>query len=299
MGIDNRIPFGLDPDSGLLVDVGSVRRGRACGCVCPSCGACLVAKQGIEKEWHFSHTTQDSEVDATRACDHSFAVSVRRMIHQVVFSGMRFRIPDREWEVSGVGGSWAEGACRDATAASPARTVKMDDVNVDAAFCGVKVDVLAHVQGVPLVLYVTYEGRRVPDLLKEPTVKKCGVVELKVDCVAKVFAEKPGGKYREILLEYLETGLAGKSWAYHFSRPRSAGMQPRPGDSLADRRNAGRAGLGNSAFDRAVASVVADGVQMADRQFKRYVCRLCESTWQGESRDCPVCRTHLYCSEFK
>lgn len=35
--------------------IGDVDRGQACGCFCPECGSPLVAKQGIEKIWHFAH----------------------------------------------------------------------------------------------------------------------------------------------------------------------------------------------------------------------------------------------------
>lgn len=47
------IPFG--ERNGHIYGANEVRNGRACECVCPSCGAELVAKQGAEKAWHFAH----------------------------------------------------------------------------------------------------------------------------------------------------------------------------------------------------------------------------------------------------
>ena len=41
--------------SGAIRFVGDVLRGAACGCFCPMCKSPLVAKQGKENEWHFSH----------------------------------------------------------------------------------------------------------------------------------------------------------------------------------------------------------------------------------------------------
>jgi hypothetical protein len=35
--------------------IGDVARGAACGCLCMECGSPLVAKHGVEKEWHFAH----------------------------------------------------------------------------------------------------------------------------------------------------------------------------------------------------------------------------------------------------
>lgn len=41
--------------TGEIQFVGDVSRGAACGCFCPICKSPLVAKQGQENEWHFSH----------------------------------------------------------------------------------------------------------------------------------------------------------------------------------------------------------------------------------------------------
>jgi len=41
--------------TGEIRFVGEVPRGAACSCFCPICGSPLVAKQGQENEWHFSH----------------------------------------------------------------------------------------------------------------------------------------------------------------------------------------------------------------------------------------------------
>lgn len=50
---DHMVPFGLR--EGRLYAPTDVPSGLACACFCPGCGAALVAKQGKEKRWHFSH----------------------------------------------------------------------------------------------------------------------------------------------------------------------------------------------------------------------------------------------------
>jgi hypothetical protein len=47
------IPFGLQAES--LKHVSEVPRGKACSCVCPSCGSPLIAKQGKVMAHHFAH----------------------------------------------------------------------------------------------------------------------------------------------------------------------------------------------------------------------------------------------------
>ncbi|WP_367395143.1 competence protein CoiA family protein [Cupriavidus sp. Agwp_2] len=49
-----KLPYALDP-SGKIVSVQDVPNGLACNCTCPGCGARLIAKQGSEQVWHFSH----------------------------------------------------------------------------------------------------------------------------------------------------------------------------------------------------------------------------------------------------
>lgn len=40
---------------GELVSIHEVKNGLKCGCVCPACGATLVAKKGSRRMHHFSH----------------------------------------------------------------------------------------------------------------------------------------------------------------------------------------------------------------------------------------------------
>ncbi len=61
-----KLPVGLR--DGKLYEINNVAKGKACGCVCPHCGAGLVAKQGLDVAWHFAH---ESESMASGACGES------------------------------------------------------------------------------------------------------------------------------------------------------------------------------------------------------------------------------------
>lgn len=63
----HRATFGLL--AGRLVDASSVKRGLACGCVCPQCQSPLVAKQGEVYIHHFAHHNR-------RACDNALVASI-------------------------------------------------------------------------------------------------------------------------------------------------------------------------------------------------------------------------------
>ena len=49
-----KLTYGLD-ENGTLIHVDDADHGKDCNCVCPKCGAQLVAKQGGKNQWHFSH----------------------------------------------------------------------------------------------------------------------------------------------------------------------------------------------------------------------------------------------------
>ena len=62
-----KIPWGLQAATGTIVHVDDVPNGNACGCVCPSCGAALQARNaGTKIAHHFAHVP---DVDRPGACE--------------------------------------------------------------------------------------------------------------------------------------------------------------------------------------------------------------------------------------
>jgi hypothetical protein len=49
--------FAMDKESRIR-SVEEVARGLACDCVCPSCSALVIARQGEIREWHFAHAAE-------------------------------------------------------------------------------------------------------------------------------------------------------------------------------------------------------------------------------------------------
>lgn len=66
---DHYIGYALN-ESGQLVHVDSVPRGRACGCHCVSCAEPLIAKQGDIRAHHLAHAQQNQRTGARskRSC---------------------------------------------------------------------------------------------------------------------------------------------------------------------------------------------------------------------------------------
>ncbi|QOD82943.1 competence protein CoiA family protein [Chromobacterium haemolyticum] len=101
--------------AGRLVDASSVKRGLACGCVCPQCHSPLIAKQGEVYIHHFAHHNR-------RACDNALVASILFAARQelsestggvtakreVEYGMERISTPGREvdWQVELVAEKW-------------------------------------------------------------------------------------------------------------------------------------------------------------------------------------------------
>lgn len=79
---DSLNPFGML--DGQLVTVESVPSGLACGCLCPACGAPLVAKKGPQNVHHFSHAVKTDCKGALETALHIKAKDVLSRFNQIM-----------------------------------------------------------------------------------------------------------------------------------------------------------------------------------------------------------------------
>lgn len=85
------IPFALDAVTGEVREIGDVNRGRACDCVCISCGSELEARQGEKRVWHFAH--DDRGIDGPKKeCELSFESACRLFIIHLLKRGAIARV---------------------------------------------------------------------------------------------------------------------------------------------------------------------------------------------------------------
>lgn len=81
---DSRIPFGLK--DGRVMHIDDVHRGLQCGCVCPSCKAPLIARQGEKNIHHFAHASGAS-------CDGAYETSLHLAAKEVLREEMHIVLP--------------------------------------------------------------------------------------------------------------------------------------------------------------------------------------------------------------
>lgn len=254
----NLLPFAVRQDTGECVDVHTVHQGARCGCLCPSCKAPLIARQGAIKVWHFAHQAGAAGDTPRIPCEYAFERSVRRMIVQMLMEGTVLRIPSRRT---------AGGELRQA------KVLTLGSPQENGLLCGVKVDVLGVVPAtsrgrmVPLGIFVTWAGRDAPPALRRISGWQGGVVELNLQNMTRRFRDASHGSALESLRLWLSLGVADKFWIY----PRDC-----PPERLCIR------------LDRA-----PQAFQPAVAVKKAYHCLFCKTRWRGTSRYCPSCKNWL------
>lgn len=181
-------------------EVGDVPRGRRCGCICPSCKAGLVAKQGTEKEWHFAHDAR-AENRPDKKCDISFESACRLFIIDRLKEG---QIP--VISTPAVGSPVADkGRSRPVT--------KLEGLMfVDSEEYG---DVKAVVKGYTLEIFLDYSSRMRPAPPEKPD--STGVLAFPVELVRRRYLEVRGGArvLAGIVKDMFAEVGAGKFWLYH------------------------------------------------------------------------------------
>lgn len=286
MAFDSLIPFALNPETDQLVDVGSVPRGKACGCICPSCKTPLTARQGEEKEWHFAHRSQNVHRKTEDKCEYSFVVSVRMMIRQLSEYGLALKTP----------AFWKDVCVFDTSTCltkkfpyqvTNERILHLEDVSVGCSFGGILVDVLTSIGDFNLVIYVTYKDRKIPEDLLRLDINNYGVLDINVSQLFRIYQDEKQGRYTELLRKFLSDSVDGKSWVYH---PREASKKlyalKKRDEWLEEQKR-----LKSKTREYYSVPYKAKGAVRGSSQYK---CILCNHEWQGPSFECEQCRTHLY-----
>jgi len=181
-------------------EIGDVPRGRRCGCICPSCKAGLIARQGSEKAWYFAHDAW-AENRPDKKCDISFESACRLFIIDRLKDG---QIP--VITTPAVGNLVADkGRSRPVT--------KLEGlVFVDSEEYG---DVKAAVKGYTLEVFLDYSSRVRPCPPEKPD--STGVLAFSVELVRRRYLEVRGGArmLAGIVKDMFAEVGAAKFWLYH------------------------------------------------------------------------------------
>lgn len=277
IGLETLIPFGRNLQTGMLVDVASVPRGIECKCICPSCSATLIAKQGKQNEWHFAHSIRRSEDCDIAPCEYSFAVSVRLMLLQIFNKRLTVLTPDfaitRESQCPLTGNE-----NQFSFEVTKPMLVSLDSLETEVLFSGVRVDFLGYINDYPFVVYLAHKGRAVPESILQPEPKKSGCIAIYLDDLQLYLRREKRGRYTSALREFLEHHSTAREWIYH----------PRV-----------KVGIQNLNKQEEEWLLVQKDAHNKKQGPSMYQCVNCRSEWIGNSRECASCGTHLFTKESR
>ena len=210
------IPFGLRERDGHLVDVSIVPRGKQCGCICPSCHTSLVARQGEDREWHFAHASHGVYRETDRECTFSFYLSVRLMAKQLIGASCELKLPEyREHAFS----YFKVGQERRNVEYLITReqNIKLEDVEVEKSFQGIRIDVFGKVKQYPFGIYFTHPSREQPVDPERFQKMHIGIIEIDLTDLKERLAQarSSGSTYEIALKNFLASDIQSKRWLYH------------------------------------------------------------------------------------
>lgn len=81
-----KIPYGLEVVSGRIIHISQAVRGKACNCVCPSCGSTLLARKGPQNPAHFAH-------EGDRICGGYLETLLHKTSKQIIKESHTIRLP--------------------------------------------------------------------------------------------------------------------------------------------------------------------------------------------------------------
>ena len=276
-----KLPFAVNESSGQVVEVGEVPSGRACGCVCISCGAGVVARKGDVNAWHFAHDPHAVHRPDIE-CDMSFESACRLFAIDFLKAGHAKEI------VTPARYSWDKGHFTQSI--KPTKLLGLKFVSSEEYG-----DVSAEVGGFVLEVFFGYSGRVRPPLPKDRA--RTGVLEIFVGELASLYFSRQAqkGLLADILKKVFSEETGPKAWLYH---PKD--LREPPSDVLArGRSRAGRAGSNQRSgrfdyiFDKPLAS--SSGEPDMNQQ-GTFTCQGCGAVWRGrKNRDmvCSRCASHL------
>lgn len=290
------IPFGLNTESNTIVDVHDVQKGKACGCICPSCHTTLIAKQGDINEWHFAHLSNKESIDTVEnICEYSFYTSVRLMALQLIGQQFCIKLPAYK---SVVKKQYNEIYISEDFTITKTQSITLDDIKVNQTVLDNKVDIIGKVKNYSFMVLFDYPERVVPLNLKNLNDNKCGIISLSLEPVRRLFedAKERNKNYRDILYNFLQTDLKSKTWIYHpgYKKVESQAIQRLEEKKQNYIKN----------YKPDIANIISS-YNITERinspELIMYKCTECGNQWEGlkNKTTCPKCNNHLYTFEVK
>ena len=289
------IPFGIDRDSGEIVEPEDAPRGRASNCLCPGCQAPVLSRHPKKNRRHFAHDSKHELAKPEEECPFNSAVAVAMMARKLAssLSGKVLHTPVYE-----VVQEYA--CCRDADVVLVANEsrVTIESAFANASECSHRFDLKFVIGGYPIFVDLVYKGKPAM-MLCEPDLQatRAGVLEINCDSFSiERLKDDRTMRFSQAVEEFLlDAGF--REWRVH-PRKTVAIQKAQDGHKCRDRY---------ADFKMPIVSSVRDTSSYSSPEFKqsylagkRFYCVICDQEWVHSADSnwcCPKCKSHLYARE--
>lgn len=131
-------------NQGVTVHVNDVARGAACDCICPACGAPVIARQGDVRGWHFAHQAGADCPGAVESALHKAAKEVVRRARGIELPPLMVSRTHRR----------ADGQEATAEARRDFGWVDFDEVQLEAPIGSIRPDVVGYCREQPWIVEI-------------------------------------------------------------------------------------------------------------------------------------------------
>lgn len=156
-----KLPYGMK--QGVLTHVREVKSGLECECVCPACGARLIARKGKIRQHHFAHAS-DSE------CKYGVETALHLAAKKILEQRMEIILPAIIAEF------YSPAA---AITLAQEQTYKLDQVVLETRVGQIVPDVFAFVNGAPLLIEIRVTHKVTPE--KAAQISDLGYSAIEID----------------------------------------------------------------------------------------------------------------------
>lgn len=260
----SKIPFGKRISDGRFVDATEVGNGASCGCLCPSCGMPLIARQGDVYAWHFAHDTGKIDGYTLSKCEYSFWVSVVAMSKQILSNLTSFNTPD-----------YTIAVLHNSRTITKGRLLTPERIELGNDSLPFSADAVIKIRNFRLAIILSTPIKEL-DLQSNVDFdfEETGIIDISLHHTKELFLQqKNETSYRSILTELLSTETDNKHWIYHPNENKI-----KEDDELFFMGN-----INLKRFSKENKNITRS----------HYECVLCKNQWEG-NHVCPECGNHLF-----
>lgn len=186
---------------------------------------------------------------------------------------------------------------------SEQQKIILTNVQIEANYLGVPVDLLGHIGDFSFIIYFTHPGRDVPQEFFNPHNAKCGIISISLADLSILFRNSriSKGSYRTTLHDFLVNNISSKEWVFHPRYRRYVENAKRKLEKqkakLKQSDRSSKTVESTSFMSTPENVVIENSVVATPKRLAEYECIMCHTIWQGwepSGSICPKCNTHLY-----